>query len=153
MQLRRIVFAQCLGFFALAALVGAAGPVNETDGVAIKGYDPVAYFTQGRAVRGLPDITAADSGVTYRFADTGDRALFVADPAHYRPEFGGYCAFGTSRGYKADIDPQAFSIIEGKLYLNYSLKVQQTWRGDIPAFLAKARANWQEVEQKPEVTR
>ena len=153
MQSRRMMFAQCLALLGAAALVAAAGPVNETDGVAIKGYDPVAYFTLGRAVSGRPDITAADSGVTYRFADIGNRAAFVADPAQYRPEFGGYCAFGTSRGYKADIDPQAFSIIEGKLYLNYSLKVQQTWRGDIPAFLAKARANWQEVEQKQEVTR
>ena len=153
MHPRRIMFAQCIAAIGMAVVLGAAGLVNETDNVAIKGYDPVAYFTVGRAVPGLADITTVDQGVIYRFADADNRSLFVADPAHYRPEFGGYCAFGTARGYKADIDPQAFSIVEGKLYLNYSLKVQQTWRGDMQVFLTKARSNWQQVEKQTEVNR
>ncbi len=127
-----------------------AGEVNLADGVAISGYDPVAYFTSGKAVHGDPAITATHDGATYRFASGADRALFVADPARYEPQFGGFCAFGTAEGHKATIDPEAFTIIGGKLYLNYNQDVWATFKQDPQGYIRKAEANWPTVREQPD---
>jgi len=136
-------------------LAGAAqaGAVNTTDGIAIKGYDPVAYFTQHQAVKGSADFQAGYGGATYWFASAEDKALFEQVPTQYLPRYDGFCAFGASQGHKADIDPTAFSIIDGQLYLNYSHGVQAQWKTDIPGYVAKADANWPEVSKSTEVVR
>lgn len=130
-----------------------AGEINEIDGVAIKGYDPVAYFEAAAPVPGRADITAEYAGATFRFADTGNRDAFRADPARYAPQYGGFCAYGTARGYKAGIDPAAFTIVGGKLYLNYDTGVQATWAKDVPGHIARADDNWPEVRLTTKVYR
>lgn len=122
----------------------ALDPVNAsffTD-VAIEGTDPVAYFTDGKPVAGRPEFTAIYQGATWRFASAEHRDLFTANPARYAPQYGGYCAWAVSQGYTAGIDPKAWKIVDGKLYLNYSLDIQAQWAADVPGNIAKANANW-----------
>lgn len=133
---------------ALSAAPAAAGedPVfSDWRGRAIRGYDPVAYFTEGRPVEGDSEITAEWQGATWRFASEANRALFLADPEAYAPQFGGYCAWAVSQGSTASIDPEAWEITDGKLYLNYSKSVQKLWQDDRPAAISRANANWPKV--------
>lgn len=139
----------------LLLLVGAsAGAVRADEiytnwrGLAIKGYDPVAYFTDGRPVEGDSDFEFEWRDATWRFASAAHRDLFAADPEKYAPQYGGYCAWAVSQNKKASIDPDAWRIVDGKLYLNYSLKVQRTWETDIPGFIQKADANWPELRDQ-----
>lgn len=138
----------CLALF-LAMAPPSARAVDEVfstaDG-AIRGYDPVAYHTLGAAVRGSDAHAHVWNGATWRFASAAHRDLFIADPARYAPAYGGYCAYGTSRGYKVSTRPEAFAIVAGRLYLNYSLPVQQTWNADRPGNIARADANWPALE-------
>jgi hypothetical protein len=113
---------------------------------AIRGYDPVAYHREGRATPGSAAITHAWGGVDWRFASTANRDLFAADPERYAPRFGGYCAYGTAKGYKVSTDPDAFAIIDGRLYLNYNAAVQDTWNQDRPGYIATAVNNWKSLE-------
>lgn len=130
----------------LALVVAASGleaqAVNVRNGLALDGYDPVAYHTEHRATKGSPAFTATHDGAVYRFASEASRAAFEADPARYLPAYGGYCAYGMARGYRAKIDPQAFTVVNGRLYLNYSLEVRDRWSKDIAGYLQKADANW-----------
>ena len=140
-QLLATLLATGAGFFPLAAQ--AAGPVNvNAQGVAIQGFDPVAYFSMGKAVKGSSEFSAAWSGATYWFANAAHLQSFQADPARYEPQYGGYCAFGVANGVKPDIDPQAFAVVGGKLYLNLSPDVQKRWQADIPGHIRKAGQNW-----------
>ena len=109
----------------IAAPAWAADPVySDWLGKAIKGYDPVAYFTEGKPVEGSSDFTAEFDGATWYFASAQNRDAFVADPDKYAPQYGGYCAYAVANGSTAKIDPEAWSVVDGKLYLNYSNPVQ-----------------------------
>lgn len=119
--------------------------INLSEGVALSGYDPVAYFTEGKPVKGSAAHTATEGGAVYHFASAKNRALFVAHPTKYVPKYGGYCAYGMARGYKAPVDPAAFTIVKGHLYMNYSPSVQRTWRKDIDGYVARADGNWPSV--------
>ena len=142
-----------LGACMLALGVAQAGTVNEDHGVAIKGYDPVAYFTDNKPVKGSKAHSFVYEGATYEFASAAHRKLFAADPEKYAPQFGGFCAYGTASGHKAVIDPAAFSIVEGKLYLNYNTEVRDVWRKDEPGYIHKADEAWPTVSQQTEVVR
>lgn len=142
-----------LGACVLALGVAQAGTVNQDHGVAIKGYDPVAYFTDNKPVKGSKAHSFVYEGVTYEFASAAHRKLFVADPEKYAPQFGGFCAYGTATGHKATIDPAAFTIVDGKLYLNYSTKVRDKWQQDEPGYIHKADEAWPTVSQQTEVVR
>lgn len=135
-------------FFALPTW---AGEFFEKDGAALRGYDAVAYFSDGKPVKGLAELKADYKGSTFHFASKANRDAFVADPAKYAPQYGGFCAFGMSGGYKAATDPAAFTIVDGKLYLNYNRDVQKQWSGDIPGFIDKADKNWPEVSTQIKV--
>jgi YHS domain-containing protein len=111
-------------------------------GLAITGYDPVAYFTAGKPMLGSAAFTATHDGATWHFASAAHRDLFVKDPARYAPQYGGYCAFGVAGNYKVKVDPEAWRIEGGKLYLNYDKGVQRRWLADIPGYLAKSERNW-----------
>jgi len=115
---------------------------NTTRGVALDGSDVVAYFTEGRPVKGSPSFTHTWEQATWRFASAGHRDAFAAAPEKYAPQFGGFCAYGVSRGYAVDIDPNAWTIVDGRLYLNYSKSVQRTWDKDRATYIQKADANW-----------
>ena len=130
-------------FLAIPASAGAVPPVFSTpDGGAIRGYDPVAYFTQKRPVEGREAFSREWRGAIWRFSSAENRRLFRADPQKYAPRYGGYCAYAVSRGYTASIDPDAWRIVDGKLYLNYSRSVQRLWEEDIPGNVRRADGNW-----------
>jgi YHS domain-containing protein len=138
---------------ALVLLVPAAAqakdPVNETFlGVAIDGADPVAYFDEDRHVEGRSEFEVEWQGATWRFASADRRDRFEAEPEKYAPQFGGYCAWAVSQGYTAPIDPEAFTIVDGKLYLNYDEDIQAKWQTDRAALIAAAQKNWPAVLTK-----
>lgn len=118
-------------------------------GVAIDGYDPVAYFTLGRPVKGSKDYTATHQGATYRFSSAEHRDAFTADPQAYLPAFGGYCAYGVALGKKFSIDPEAWKIVDGKLYLNKNKSIQKEWLKDVPGHISKADAQWPQIKEVP----
>lgn len=124
------------------AFAGKAEVFSAGAGVAINGYDPVAYFNDDRAVKGSSEHVAQWKGAQWRFASAANREAFEADPERYAPQYGGYCAWAVSQGYTARTDPDAYSIVDGKLYLNYSKGVRATWSKDIPGNIAKGDANW-----------
>ena len=126
------------------ALAGKA-PVFSTAEGAIRGYDPVAYFTDGKPTRGSKQFSATLDGATYLFASAENQAKFVADPAAYAPQYGGYCAYAVSQGYTASTVPEAWSIVDGKLYLNYSTGVQQRWKKDVRGHIRVANMHWPSV--------
>ena len=132
---------------ALACGVQAQNNVDSSS-LALKGYDPVAYFTEGKPVQGKREFTAHHQGATYRFASAANRDAFLAGPAKYAPQYGGYCAYGMASGYKAPIEPDAWTIVDGRLYLNYNQSVRSRWSSDIPGFVRKADANWPTVRSK-----
>jgi hypothetical protein len=144
--MKTILAALLLG---LAAAAHAAGESNvDSSGLALKGYDPVAYFTEKKPVKGTPGISAQHEGATYRFATAANRDAFLAAPARYAPQYGGYCAYGMASGYKAPIEPDAWTVVDGKLYLNYSQSVRSRWASDISGFVRKADTNWPTVRSK-----
>lgn len=117
-------------------------------GLALQGYDPVAYFTEGEPTKGNWTITSVYKDATYRFASEEHKATFDADPEAYLPQYGGYCAFGAAMGFKFDGDPNYWRIVDGELFLNISGDIQERWQQDIPGYIVKADANWGEIADK-----
>ena len=132
---------------ALAATLSAQGSpaprVNkDRSEVAVRGYDVVAYFTDARPVEGRPEFEHQWQGARWRFDSAAHREVFAKSPERYAPQYGGFCAWAVSRNYTAPIDPQAWAIVDGRLFLNYSLGVQDTWSKDRAGNIAKADGNW-----------
>ena len=140
------VFYALVLVIAVSVVPGAAlakSAVNVSwKGVAIKGYDPVAYFTMSRPVKGDKNHVVSWMGATWQFASPENRDLFEKDPEKYAPRYGGYCAYGVANNYLVRIDPRAWTVYGGRLYLNYSLEVREQWKEDIPGNIRKADANW-----------
>ncbi len=139
--------------FATSALAvqqaNAAQPqFYSTGSGAIGGHDVVAYFTQGKAVKGSAQHQTRWNGADWRFASAENLEAFLKSPERYVPQYGGYCAYGVSQGYAVKIDPTAFTINNGRLYLNYSRSVSATWRADIPGYVKAANKNWPAVLSK-----
>lgn len=142
---RRQSFTLAAGATLLTALPAAAAepPVySHLLSGAIRGYDTVAYFTEGRAVQGERAYRSEWNGATWRFSSAENKALFDADPTAYAPQYGGYCAWAVAQGSLASVDPEMWRIVDGKLYLNYDADVQARWVRDIPGFIEQADANW-----------
>ncbi len=137
------------GLLGSASLASAQAVNLNQSGVAIDGYDPVSYFAESQAQKGLPDIAATYQGGTYYFATTTHRDAFNAEPGRYLPAYGGYCAYGVAHGHKVKVDPEAFKVVDGRLYLNYSKDVQVRWFKDIPGFIAAAERNWVGLKDAP----
>lgn len=132
------------------AVIAKSAPVYAgiLEGVAVGGYDPVAYFTEGKPVMGSKDITLQHEGVTWRFTSVANRDAFKADPSKFAPQFGGYCAYAVSQGYTAKGDPQAWSIVGGRLFLNYNKSVRRDWEKASSTLIPKGDANWPKVLNK-----
>ncbi len=145
-MLRRSLVLATMATAALATRPHAEA-VNDRGGAAIQGFDPVAYFTRGAPTRGNPAFTTRWNGAEWRFASAAHRAAFVAEPERYAPAFGGFCAYAVSEGYTAGIDPRAWRIVDGRLYLNYSPGIQRTWEQDIPGRISRGEANWVRLGQ------
>ena len=133
--------APVIAFAATRSTAQTARFYNE-NGIAIDGTDAVAYFTEGRPVAGNAAFTSDWMGVTWQFASDENRAAFAADPEAYAPQYGGYCAWAVSQGYTASTVPEAWKIVDGKLYLNFSPRIQRRWERDIPGNIAAADRNW-----------
>ncbi len=125
-----------------SASTTANQPLFAENGVAIRGADPVAYFTQATYVPGSPEFTHSWGGATWHFANAENRDRFASNPTQYAPQYGGFCAWAVSQGYTAPVDPNAWKIVDGKLYLNYNQGIQRRWERDIPGNITKGDANW-----------
>jgi YHS domain-containing protein len=121
--------------------------VDKND-IAIKGYDPVAFFTQNKPVKGNPQFASDYNGARYLFASTEDKATFDANPGKYEPQFGGFCAYAVSRGRTAPIKVEAFQIVNGRLLLQYDLDILKEFQKDTQGNLKKADQNWPSVVER-----
>ena len=129
------------------AVLAAGVDINTDDkDLAIKGYDPVAYFTVQQAKLGTSDYSATYNGATYHFVSEANKERFEANPTGYVPEYGGYCAFGVAMNKKFDTDPEAWKVVDGKLYLNLDISVQKRWLEDTAGYIASADTNWTNIK-------
>jgi YHS domain-containing protein len=134
---------------AMAGVPGSHSQVNlDGNGVALGGYDPVAYFDGGKPTHGVAAIFASYDGARYLFATAAHRRAFLTNPKKYVPEFGGFCAVGTSFGEKVDIDPETGEVVNGKLYLNYNQHALDLFNKDQSSTITKAESNWSTVKDK-----
>ena len=152
MKLRPLLFAAILAAAPAAVLVPSAqaeSPVYTGlfSNIALQGYDPVAYFTEGKPVKGSGEFTADYMGATFQFASAENRDAFLADPVMYAPQYGGYCAWAMADGKYAKGDANHWKIVDGKLYLNYNTSIQKKWNADIPGFIEKADTHWHELQE------
>ena len=143
-----IVAAVVLG---VAAVAGAAGAPNDAEiskvvnthsGVAIHGYDPVAYFEDGEAARGLPDLQEEHAGATYLFRSDEHRDMFRTDPDRYLPQFGGFSVYGVTLGRAYDVNPETFDVVDGKLYLSRNERVRELWHANRDGYIDRAESVW-----------
>jgi len=133
-----------------------AEPINTLDkkgvfggfkvsGVAVRGYDSVAYFTQGKPVKGVDAYSTEWSGATWKFSSNEHLELFENDPEKYAPQYGGYCAYGVAMNNLIKIDPDVWTIVDDKLYLNFNASVKRKWVKDIPGYISKADSNFENL--------
>jgi YHS domain-containing protein len=145
---RRVAAGVALGIVLSAGAAQARSPEIYSgilSSTAVGGYDPVAYFKEGKPVAGKSDITWTWKGASWRFASAENREAFRQKPEAYAPAYGGYCAWAVSQGYTAKGDPKYWKIVDGRLYLNYDAGVQKNWEKDIPGHISKADRNWPKV--------
>jgi YHS domain-containing protein len=128
--------------FLFSAMVGAQPIALNKEGIAIDGYDPVAYFVHNKAVKGKPEFALLWEGTTYHFESLEHMRIFAYEPPRYVPQYGGYCAYGVARGAKPLADPTAFTVRDGKLYLNRDANVRKEWLVDANAHIAAADRHW-----------
>jgi YHS domain-containing protein len=127
----------------------STAPVNlDKAGVALRGTDPVGYFAAGKPVAGTSAFQSKWEGATYHFASAANKAAFDAEPGKYAPKYGGFCAYAASQGYKADADPNAWKIVDGKLYVNYNKAVGLVWQARQASFIESGDKNWPKVQSQ-----
>jgi YHS domain-containing protein len=134
-------------FFTVPAMAATPAPAVYTasDSLGARGYDPVAYFTQGKPVKGSATHQMEWGGAKWRFASAQSLETFKADPARFAPQFGGYCAWAVSQHYLAPGDPNFWKIVDGKLYLNANARAKELWEADQAESIVRGHANWPEV--------
>ncbi len=147
-------------FTVLALIIGlispnaglAKSPVPQLNlsnsGLALRGYDPVAYFTLGKPTKGKRDISVKNSGGTYYFASQNNKDRFLQNPTKFLPQYGGYCAYGTAVKNKVDGDPRIWHIVNGKLYFNITRSVDRTWKRNTNGYIKKANRNWPKLKNR-----
>jgi len=146
--MKKIVVTVCVTVLTGISLFAQKSTVFVHSGKAIRGYDPVAYFTEGKPVKGDVKLVYNWSEADWYFSSQKNLDLFKASPEKYAPQYGGYCAFGLSNGYKAPTDADAWTIENDKLYLNYNLQVRQQWNKDRQQRIKQADQNWPSVRDK-----
>ena len=148
--MKKIIFTVLIAIsstIAIAQTDNSAEHTNLKNGIAIQGYDPVAYFTVSKPTPGDKTIQATYEGATYYFTSQENKDAFTKNPEQYVPQYGGFCAYGMSEGYKAPVKPESFTIVNNKLYLNYNLKVREDWSKNKEARIAKATVNWEKIKK------
>lgn len=148
-NLRTLCLVLIFAILAIAApsVAESKSEINQNwRGIAIKGYDPVAFHTQGAPAKGSREYEFEWKDAKWRFASGEHRDLFSANPEKYAPKYGGYCAWAVAEGYTAGVDPEnAWNIVDGRLYLNFNVEIKQKWEKDIPGHIKRADANWPAV--------
>jgi YHS domain-containing protein len=135
----------------LIAVTGHAqtsGEIFSTTDGAIRGYDPVAFFTEEKPVKGTKDFTMEWNGAAWHFVSKKNLDMFKADPEKYAPQYGGYCAYGAAEGHKAPTQTDTWTVLDNKLYFNYNKNVQREWLKDTKGFIEKADANWPNIKKE-----
>lgn len=155
MDRRHFIFSAAKAPFCAVVILATSGTLaragkaavftGRVPGVGAGGYDVVAYFIEGRPTKGSKAYVVSYEGVAYRFANAANRVIFVKSPTRFLPQYGGYCAYAVSEGATASADPNAWTVVDGKLYLNYSTSVRSIWRQDVPGNISKADKNWPAV--------
>jgi YHS domain-containing protein len=146
-RFRRVVPALMLAGSLTAAMAAQHVNVDRAQ-LAVKGYDVVAYFVEGRPEPGSAAFEYTHGGVRYRFASAANRDRFREAPERYLPQYGGFCAYAVSRGYTADTDPLAWKIVDGRLFLNYDRGAQRKWEEDVAGNIRKGDANWPSLQRE-----
>ena len=146
--MKKTFFTAALTLFILIDSMAQKSAIFSTEGKAIKGYDPVAFFNQSNAVIGADSLSYTWQDATWLFSTRANLELFIKDPEKYAPQYGGYCAYGTSQGHKAPTQTDTWSIVNDKLYFNYNKKVQEMWTKDQQALIQKANKQWPEIKDK-----
>lgn len=141
MGILRILAVGCVAVMALASAHAEQKIFTNSDGVAVNGYDVVAYF-DSEATRGIPGFEVEYQRATWYFETQANADKFQRDPEKYAPQFGGFCAYGVSQGYLVATDPYAWSIVKGKLYLNYNATIRTRWLSDLDQYLTIAQKHW-----------
>ncbi len=139
-----------LGAMASQAVAKSDDGLYVEDGIALAGYDPVAYFTMEEAVQGSDQYTVEYEGAVWRFASQEHADLFLREPEKYQPKYGGFCAFGVAKGYRMKPDMTAWEIHDGQLYLYFDTDVADVWAADRPGNEAAANAKWAPPPEKAE---
>ena len=144
--MKKLPISLLMGLFSILGF--SQEKVFTTDEGAIRGYDPIAYFVDQKPVKGSNDYTYEWKDATWHFSSTKNLEKFKSDPEKFAPQFGGYCAYGMSNGYKAKTEPDAWTIVNDKLYLNYNVDVRTKWKENLDERIEKAQANWVMLENK-----
>lgn len=121
---------------------------TDATGLVIRGYDPVAYFAEGKAVAGRPEYSAEFEGGNYLFATAANRDAFTAEPGKYAPQYGGYCAYGVAVGKKFDVDAGSWRIVDGRLYFNLNPMILEKWGADLADYLHQSEENWPKIRNR-----
>ena len=147
---RRLLMTAAFILLSLPHLAFAIKPIYSggSERAAIRGYDPVAYFTENKPLKGSKDFSVEYLGATWLFVSANNRQLFIDDPEKYMPQYGGYCAYAVAKKSSASIKPEYFTIHDGKLYLNFSKSVYKKWLKDKKKYIADADRNWPKVRDR-----
>lgn len=146
--MKKLILILFVAFLSATSFSQTSKHINVNDKLAIQGNDAVAYFESAKAIEGKKEITSEYKGVIYQFSSESNKVLFLKNPEYYLPQFGGFCAYGMSEGYEAPVKPEAFTIVDNKLYLNYNLKVKEMWSKEQSARIEKAVVNWDNIKKK-----
>lgn len=146
--MKSLIISATLLFITAFSANAQKNEVYAVDGKAIKGYDPVAFFKESKPVKGADSLSCTYKDVQWLFSSKENLDAFKADPEKYAPQYGGFCAYGTAQGHKAPTQTETWTIVDGKLYFNYNMKVKQAWTKDQPALIEKADQQWPSVKEE-----
>lgn len=146
--MKKTIFSTIMLLLILTGVRAQKSAIFIADGKAIKGYDPVAFFTESRPVKGQDSLIYVWNGAKWEFSSRANLDRFRAEPEKYAPQYGGYCAYGTSQGHKASTQVDTWSVVDGKLYFNYNEKVKEIWVKDRAGLIMKADQQWPALKDK-----
>jgi YHS domain-containing protein len=135
--------------FTAVSVFAQKSEIFEKDGMAIKGYDVVAFHTEAKAMKGNEKFTYNWKDTNWLFENQVNLDMFKKNPEKYAPQYGGYCAYGTADGHKAPTETDTWTVKDNKLYFNYNKKVQEMWSKDMPGYIEKADKNWGQIKNRP----
>ena len=150
--MKKVIFGLFLLFAAIASASAQQTAIFAPAGKAVNGYDVVAFFKESKPVMGADSLSYTYKDVKWLFSTDANMRAFKADPEHFMPQYGGYCALGAAGdhgGHKSPTKPETWTIVNDKLYFNYNLKVKEAWSKDELAYIGKADKNWPELKDKP----